>query len=175
MEPPDPSFADESNVTQEYAVLVFDVLRAAVSLPFQVHRLKGACISRPGRLLECVFQVCERNPKRSSTRQPCAPSEDFFQPSSRSFKGCCCGVLRVGASLPLPVGMLRPSHLPHRALRTNPVFHAAAYSAVPMRPQWKTLCRWRCHWCRRPASEFPWYFPTSSGLVRTCVGHQVVI
>ena len=40
MEPPDPSFADKFNVPQEYAVLVFDVRRAAVSLPFQVHRLK---------------------------------------------------------------------------------------------------------------------------------------
>ena len=40
MEPPDPSFADEFNVPQEDAVLVFDVRRAAVSLPFQVHRLK---------------------------------------------------------------------------------------------------------------------------------------
>ena len=34
MEPPDPSFADEFNVRQEYAVLVFDVRRAVVSLPF---------------------------------------------------------------------------------------------------------------------------------------------
>ena len=40
MEPPDPSFADEFNVPQKYAVLVFDVRQAAVSLPFQVHRLK---------------------------------------------------------------------------------------------------------------------------------------
>ena len=40
MEPPDPSFADEFNVPQKYAVLIFDVRRAAVSLPFQVHRLK---------------------------------------------------------------------------------------------------------------------------------------
>ena len=40
MEPPDPSFVNEFNVPQEYAVLVFDVRRAAVSLPFQVHRLK---------------------------------------------------------------------------------------------------------------------------------------
>ena len=40
MEPPDPSFADELNVPQEDAVLVFDVSRAAVSLPFQVHCLK---------------------------------------------------------------------------------------------------------------------------------------
>ena len=40
MEPPDPSFADEFNVPQEDAVLVFDVRRAAASLPFQVHRFK---------------------------------------------------------------------------------------------------------------------------------------
>ena len=39
MEPPDPSLADEFNIPQEDAVLVFDVRRAAVSLPFQVHRL----------------------------------------------------------------------------------------------------------------------------------------
>ena len=32
MEPPDPSFVDEFNVSQGYAVLVFDVRRAAVSL-----------------------------------------------------------------------------------------------------------------------------------------------
>ena len=40
MEPPGPTFADEFNALQEDAVLVFDVRRAAVSLPFQVHRLK---------------------------------------------------------------------------------------------------------------------------------------
>ena len=40
MKPPDPSFADEFNAPQEDAVLVIDVRRAAVSLPFQVHRLK---------------------------------------------------------------------------------------------------------------------------------------
>ena len=37
VEPPDPSFTDEFNVFQEYAVLVIDVRRAAVSLPFQIH------------------------------------------------------------------------------------------------------------------------------------------
>ena len=40
MEPPDPSFVDKPNVPQEDAVLVFDVPRAVVSLPLQVHRLK---------------------------------------------------------------------------------------------------------------------------------------
>ena len=40
MEPPNPSFADEFNVSQEYAVFIFGVHRAAVSLPFQVYRLQ---------------------------------------------------------------------------------------------------------------------------------------
>ena len=40
VEPPDPTFADEFTVPQEYAVLIFDVRRAAVSLLFQVHRPK---------------------------------------------------------------------------------------------------------------------------------------
>ena len=98
MEPPDPSFADEFNVPQEYAVLVFEVHRAPVSLPFQVHRLKVLVGSRPGRLLEGMFRVCERSPKISSARQPCAPSESFFQPSSRPFEGCCREVLpSIGA------------------------------------------------------------------------------
>ena len=38
MEPPDPSFADEFNVLQAYAVLVFNVCQAAVLLPFPIHR-----------------------------------------------------------------------------------------------------------------------------------------
>ena len=33
-------FADEYNVFQEYAVFVFDVRRATVSLPFEIHRLQ---------------------------------------------------------------------------------------------------------------------------------------
>ena len=79
MEPPDPSFADEFNVPQEDAVLVFDVRRAAVSLPFQVRRLK--VLVEAGLVAEDVFRVCERSPKRSSARQSCAPSEVFFQRS----------------------------------------------------------------------------------------------
>ena len=40
MEPPDPSSADAFIVSQEYAVLVLDVRRAAVSFSFQVHCLQ---------------------------------------------------------------------------------------------------------------------------------------
>ena len=39
VEPPELSFAGEFSISQEYAVPVFDVCRAVVSLPFQVLRL----------------------------------------------------------------------------------------------------------------------------------------
>ena len=61
MEPPDPSFADELNVPQEDTVLVFDVRRAAVSLPFQVHRLKvlveAGLVAFPNAYFEFVDKV----------------------------------------------------------------------------------------------------------------------
>ena len=46
MELPNPSFANELNVPQQVTVLVFDELRAAVSLPFQIHRLE--VLKKPG-------------------------------------------------------------------------------------------------------------------------------
>ena len=62
MEPPDPSFADEFNVPQEDAVLVFDERRAAVSLRFQVHRLKvlveaGLVAFSSACLLYCIYNI----------------------------------------------------------------------------------------------------------------------
>ena len=60
------------------------------------------------------------------------------QPSSRPFVGCCCGVLRVGASLPLlTVAMLCSSQPPRQNPRTNLVLRRGAYSALPVQPQWK--------------------------------------
>ena len=77
-----------------------------------------ACRSRPGRLLERVFRVCERSPRKSSARQPCEPSEDVFQSSPRPFEGCCCGVLRVGASSPPRLLSLLPCCV-HLSLHTG--------------------------------------------------------
>ena len=74
-----------------------------------------------------MFRVCGQSPERSSARQPSKPSGDFFQLSSRSFKGCCLEVLCVGASSPpLSVAMLHSSQPPHRAPRTTPVLRAGA-------------------------------------------------
>ena len=108
-----------------------------------------ACRSRPDRLLEIVLGVCGRSLRRRSARQPCEPSGDFLQPPSRPLEGCCRAVLRVGALSPsLSVAVVRSSQPPHRAPRINPVLSGGAQSAVPVRPQWKTLrrpCWWRCH------------------------------
>ena len=65
MEPPDTSFADEFNVPQEYAVLVLDVRRPAVSLPFQVHRLKLP--EKAGRVAfsSACFEFADKVPKEA--------------------------------------------------------------------------------------------------------------
>ena len=65
MEPQDPSFADEFNVPQEDAVLVFDVRRAAASLPFQVHRLKVLVEAGLVAFSSVCFQFANEVPKEA--------------------------------------------------------------------------------------------------------------
>ena len=65
MEPPGPSFADEFNVPQEDAVLIFDVRRAAVSLPFQVHRLKVLVEAGLVAFLSACFEFANEVPKKA--------------------------------------------------------------------------------------------------------------
>ena len=138
MEPPDPSFADEFNVPQEDAVLVFDVRRAAVSLPFQVRRLNVLFEAGLVAFSSACFEFANEVPKEAQHGSLAHLPKFCFQPSSQPFEGCCCGVLFVGASShPLSVAMLRSFQLPHRAPPTNPVLRVGAWSAVLIRPQWK--------------------------------------
>ena len=65
MEPPDPSFADEFTVPQEDAVLVFDLRRAAVSLPFQVYRLKVLIEAGLVTFSSACFDFVEEVPKEA--------------------------------------------------------------------------------------------------------------
>ena len=65
MEPPDLSFADEFNVPQEDAVLVFDVRRAAVWLPFQVHRLKMLVVAGLVAFSIACFEFADEVPKKA--------------------------------------------------------------------------------------------------------------
>ena len=63
MEPPDPSIADEFNVLQEDAALVFDVRRAAVALTFQVHRLKVLVEAGLVAFSSACFEFADEVPK----------------------------------------------------------------------------------------------------------------
>ena len=85
VEPLDPSFVDEFNVSQEYAVLVFHVRRAAVSLPAQAHRLEMLVEAGLTTSSNACFEFADEG-QDSLARHPCEPSDDFCQPSSQSFK-----------------------------------------------------------------------------------------
>ena len=65
MESPDPAFADEFNVPQEDAALVFDVRRAAVPLPFQVHRLEVLVEAGQVALSSRCFEFANEVPKEA--------------------------------------------------------------------------------------------------------------
>ena len=65
MESADPSFADEFNVPQEDAVLVFDVRRAAVSLPFQIHRLMVLVKTSLIAFSSACFEFADEVPKKA--------------------------------------------------------------------------------------------------------------
>ena len=86
MEPLDPSFADEFNIPQEYAVLVFDIRRAAVSLSFQVRRLKMLLEAGLVAFLSARFEFADEVPKEAE-HGSLANLSEIFQPSSRPFEG----------------------------------------------------------------------------------------
>ena len=65
MDPPDLSFADEFNVPQEYTVFVFDVRRASVSLPFQVHRLEVLVEAGLVAFSIACFEFTDKVPKEA--------------------------------------------------------------------------------------------------------------
>ena len=131
MEPPDPSFADEFNVPQEDAVLVFDVRRDAVSFPFQVHRLKVLVEAGLVAFSSACFEFADEVPKEAQHGSLAHLPKVFFQPSSRPFEGYCCRVLRVRASSPpLSVDMLRSSQLPHTGPRAPTLCSAWALRAL---------------------------------------------
>ena len=63
MEPPDPLIADGFDVPQEDAILVFNVHRAAVFLPFQVYRLEVIVESGLVAFSSACFEFADEVPK----------------------------------------------------------------------------------------------------------------
>ena len=110
-----------------HAVLVSDVRRAAVSLPFQVHRLKKVLVEAGlVAFLSACFEVANEIPKQAQHGSLAHLPKDFPAIFS-AFRRLLLWVLRVGASLPpLSVAMLRSFQLPHRAPRTNRVLRVGA-------------------------------------------------
>ena len=86
MEPPDPSFADDFNVSQEYTVLVFDVRRAAISLSFQVHRLQVLVEAGLIAFLIVCFEFANEGPEEAQHCSLVNLSNIFCQPSSQLFQ-----------------------------------------------------------------------------------------
>ena len=62
---PDSSFADEFNVSQKDAVLVFDVRRAKASLPCQVYRLKVLTEAGLVAFSSAYFEFADEVPKEA--------------------------------------------------------------------------------------------------------------
>ena len=97
MEPPDPSFADEFNVPQEDDVLMFDVRRAAVSLPFQVHRLDVLVEAGLVAFSNTCFELADKAPKEaphgSLAHLPKVCSSHRHGLSKVAAEGSACGCL----------------------------------------------------------------------------------
>ena len=92
MEPPDPSFANESNIPQEDAVLVFDVRRAAVSFPFQVRRLKvlheAGLVAFSSACFEFTNEVSKKASHGSLAHLPKVFSSHLHDLSTVAVVGC---------------------------------------------------------------------------------------
>ena len=90
---PDPLFADEFNVGQGYAVLVFDVFRAAVSPSFQAHRLKvlveAGLVAFSSACFEFADKVLEEAHHGSLTHLPKLFSYYHYQLSKAAVVGFC--------------------------------------------------------------------------------------
>ena len=65
MESPDPSFADAFNVSQEDAVVVYDVRLAAASLPLQAHYLKVLVEAGLIAFSSACFEFAKEFPKEA--------------------------------------------------------------------------------------------------------------
>ena len=149
MEPPDPSFADELDVPQENAVLVFDVRQAAVSLLFQVHHLKVLVEAGLVTFSIACFEYADEVPKKLSTaalRTFLRYFPAIFTAFRRlllwgSARRCllapslCCHAAFISASTP------GPAHQPcaPRGRLERGTKSAAVESMT------SAACRWRCH------------------------------
>ena len=101
MEPPDPSFADEFNVPQEYAVLAFDLRRAAVSLPFQVHHLKVLVEAGLVAFSSACFEFADEDMQSNDVTTLCSTGSQQgvdVPDTVNTVDHCCANVERADVS-----------------------------------------------------------------------------
>lgn len=67
MEPLNPSFANDFNISQQVTAFVFDESRAAVSLPFQAHRLQVLIATNPIAFPDACFEFADVGQEGFST------------------------------------------------------------------------------------------------------------
>ena len=155
-EPPDPWFPDEFNVFKEYYhvyFLIFDVHQAAVSLPFQVHRLQVlAC-----RFLNASFGFADeegsekaQNGSFSNLLKICASHLYVFLKATRRrllASSLCCHASFISASTPGPG--LQPC-APRRRIE-----HGASLTTVENMTSAMSMVTWYCgnHCVRKLASK----------------------
>ena len=143
MEPPDPSFADEFNVPQEDAVPVFDVHRAAVSLPLQVHRRKVLVEAGLVAVSSACFEFANEVPKKaqhgSLAHLPKVRSSHLHGLSRRCLlvSSLCCHAAFISASTP---GSAHQPCAPRGRLECGN--NSAAVESMT------SACRPRCHRCK---------------------------
>ena len=117
MDPPDPSFADEFNVSHEYAVLVFGVRRATVSRRFQVHRLNVLVEAGLVAFSSACFEFADEVPEEAQ-HGSLAHLPNIFPAISTAFRklllwwgsarrcllasSLCCHAAFISASTPGP-------------------------------------------------------------------------
>ena len=84
MEPPDPSFADEFNVSQEDVVLVFDLRRTAGSRLFQVHRPHVCVEAGMNAFPDACFEFTDEGPEEA---------QHGILANLLNISASCCGVI----------------------------------------------------------------------------------
>ena len=117
MEPPDPWFADEFNVPQEDAVLVFDVRREVL--------VEGGLVAFPGACFEFADEV-PKEAQHGSRAHLTKVFPDIFTAFQRLLLWGSARRCLLASSICCHVAMLRSSQLPHRVPRTNPGLRVGA-------------------------------------------------
>ena len=124
MELTDHAFAEDFNVSQEYAVLVVDVRRATVSLSFRSNHLQVLITAGLVVFLNACFEFADEGQELTQQVILTSLTNIFSRHLHGLPKVADVRLLACVFSPSLFVTMLRSSQSPHHNPRTNPVLRA---------------------------------------------------